>query len=993
LRETARDPRRDFMQATPREPISGFLSDLAASLYSAERTQTLQGIARFFDVPELSRTLDRISYGEPITNIGKANVPLIPDDTAAAAMLIAPLASPAARFGAKAGRLGVKVIGQEIADRVATGQSLLPKQVPQPRAAMFAVEPSPSMAAADESSAVRQQLTAKMQALLAQKKVATSAEEVGAINRQIGELQAQFKTLPAVSRVAREVVEPQVTAPVSDMGFYSAAEQAAMNLERSKGTGQSFLNDLMNAPDVKKDELSWIGLDDFLKDKPNVTKQEVQDFISQNKVDLQEVRLGESFTEDPVGVSKRLAIFEKYEPEIQALYKEMDNPRYRLVNRGMGAEEYNRGVVLQNRGFRGEPLTTQEQSELEGILSRLDGNTVQEFANAEEARSVYLAMSPEERLQHSIRPVKSSTELQQEINLLQVRRDAEADRAYVIPEPALTKYQKFQLPGGENYREILLKLPQQWDKPRAAQIANEERIKALRQEMYGTSGTNEIRSEISRLQNENTALQKQISEAPIYQSSHFNEPNILAHMRVNDRVDADGKKMLLVEEIQSDWHQAGREKGYKSSNLEQRLQDTNQKIYDLNMRRSSLLDQARNITTDGPEFTNLMAEANNISPQIMRLNDELIEYQNIKKSGIPDAPFKDTWYQLSLKRLLKYAADNGYERVGLTTGKQQIDRFSNQLRQNVDEITFQTGLKLTPSEAAELQALRSQQTYMTGTERARYEYLSSNEGEYVGKGETKIKAFKGSKLTFSGTVKDGTFIDGQAQGKTVEEVLGKTMAKQIAEKQTGVLKGDNLTVGGEGMKAYYDEIYPKFLEKYGKKWGAGVGETKIRTNEVPYIDYVVTNTPFSDFTVVGVKPDGSKTIINQNANSIEEAQKLATAYKDKNLRSGEPIRYIDITPKMRESVSKGQPLFTAIPAGALGFGGLEYTDPFGNLFPQQPQPQQSSQPIPEKPQTWDAAAAQRAKMLEDMGTDPKTIWQQTGTWKGPDGKWRQEVMQ
>jgi hypothetical protein len=45
-----------------------------------------------------------------------------------------------------------------------------------------------------------------------------------------------------------------------------------------------------------------------------------------------------------------------------------------------------------------------------------------------------------------------------------------------------------------------------------------------------------------------------------------------------------------------------------------------------------------------------------------------------------------------------------------------------------------------------------------------------------------------------------------------------------------------------------------------------------------------------------------------------------------------------------------------------------------------------------KPKTWDATAAQKAKMLADMGTDPKTIWQQTGTWKGPDGKWRQELM-
>jgi hypothetical protein len=126
LRESARDPRGDFMQATPREPISGFLSDLTASLYSPERTQTLQGIARFFDVPELSRTLNRLSYGEPITNIGKANVPLIPDDTAAAAMLVAPVATQAARFGAKAGRTGAKIVGQGLAEGLATRQPMMP---------------------------------------------------------------------------------------------------------------------------------------------------------------------------------------------------------------------------------------------------------------------------------------------------------------------------------------------------------------------------------------------------------------------------------------------------------------------------------------------------------------------------------------------------------------------------------------------------------------------------------------------------------------------------------------------------------------------------------------------------------------------------------------------------------------------------------------------------------------------------------------------------
>lgn len=41
--------------------------------------------------------------------------------------------------------------------------------------------------------------------------------------------------------------------------------------------------------------------------------------------------------------------------------------------------------------------------------------------------------------------------------------------------------------------------------------------------------------------------------------------------------------------------------------------------------------------------------------------------------------------------------------------------------------------------------------------------------------------------------------------------------------------------------------------------------------------------------------------------------------------------------------------------------------------------------------TWDALAAAKAKELERAGLDAKSIWQQTGTWKGPDGKWRQEI--
>ena len=53
-----------------------------------------------------------------------------------------------------------------------------------------------------------------------------------------------------------------------------------------------------------------------------------------------------------------------------------------------------------------------------------------------------------------------------------------------------------------------------------------------------------------------------------YDSSHFDQGNIIAHVRHNDRIGPDGEKILFLEEVQSDWHQEGRSEGYKKTNKE-----------------------------------------------------------------------------------------------------------------------------------------------------------------------------------------------------------------------------------------------------------------------------------------------------------------------------------------------------------------------------------------------------------------------------------------
>jgi len=708
----------DQMQATPRGFTSGLFSDVLGrtlNMPSLPRTgipaldllyMNRNPVLNMMGVGDVQKTAERISYGQPLTT--GSGMTLKPREEAVfAGMAVAPFVGEAVNLGARAGRVGARMVGQRIAENVTMGRPNLPSMLAEPRSSLFAVEPSALM--------------------------------------------------------------PKPQAPVSELGFYSAAEQAALNLPRNKGTGQSFLNDLMKAPDVKKDELSWIGLDDFLKDKPNVTKQEVQDFIASNKIDLQEVSYGKiDFTKLPD----------------QQLQKE----------------------YVRVRGY--EPLDSDGS-----LMSREE--IIYELSGA--------------------------------------------------PATDLTRYSNYQLAGGENYREILLKLPK--ESPTTNDIATKLFGKEMR--FLSESEKDAVVAEARRIED---------TTPKDYVTTHFREPNILAHMRVNDRVDADGKKMLLVEELQSDWHQAGRERGYATKDVEKAKQEFAN--YSNELADKYDVNPAQNIA--------MYATMKGIKPEEIARYEQLQSAYAKTKDAVPDAPFKDTWYQLALKRVMKYAADNGYERVGLTTGKQQADRYK--LSNEVDEINVIGRFDARTGEKSRQVALdlKSGGSYKLGV---------NNEGIIDNVNMLEIN---------------------NLQGKKLSEVVGKDIAKKIMESNSQTIKGEGLNIGGEGMKKYYDEIYPKFLEKYGKKWDASVGETNIITEDNAWnMAEQIKQRGISD--------------AQWRALSEEDKLKLWNDIKQSVGRKQEPVRYIDITPKMKEGVKKGQPLAAAEQTPEmLASGGLDYADPFRN---------------------------------------------------------------
>ena len=224
-----------------------------------------------------------------------------------------------------------------------------------------------------------------------------------------------------------------------------------------------------------------------------------------------------------------------------------------------------------------------------------------------------------------------------------------------------TKYEQYKTPGGENYREILLKLPTQEFKPG-------DKIQGGTVNWKNVDGSYNV-----TMPDGSRRVIGLETRGDVYSSSHWpGEPNVLAHIRVQDFKTPDGKKVLLVDEIQSDWHQEGRKKGYRGQESE--------KISDEEYKRGVALQQR---SVRGEPMT---------QEEVAEMNDILQRHaQSIPGMRVPDAPFKKNWHELAMKRVLDYAAEKGYDTVAITPGAEQAKRYDLSKHINDLEWDSQTG--------------------------------------------------------------------------------------------------------------------------------------------------------------------------------------------------------------------------------------------------------------------------------------------------------------
>lgn len=395
----------------------------------------------------------------------------------------------------------------------------------------------------------------------------------------------------------------------------------------------------------------------------------------------------------------------------------------------------------------------------------------------------------------------------------------------------------YNTPGGENYREIRIKLP--------TKTLSEEEARVV---LGAKPDAKLTEADIA------FASRKGADEFTHF-AHHDKEPNVLTHLRVADHVDAEGKSGLLVDELQSDWHQQGREKGYKSGDADKAAKDFYQ--YSQQLANKYDLNPSQNLA--------MFATMKGIKPEEVAKYEQLQSAWVKTKDGVPDAPFKENWYQLGLKRAIKEAADTGKDRLYLTTGETQNKRYD--LSKQVEAITATKG-----SDSVHIQVA------LDGVN-------SKSLGNFP------------------------------LEGNSLDEAIGKELAEKIRN-QSGIgslhrkrYEGVDLQVGGEGMKQYYDKTYLNWLKKYAKEHGATVGETRLPGAFKKREDLSVKEMhDLKDDPIFGkVLDEEYLKVISENKGADNTQANVAKAWNNALKRSGgQPVYYMEITPKMRKSAEKGQ---------------------------------------------------------------------------------------
>ena len=575
--------------------------------------------------------------------------------------------------------------------------------------------------------------------------------------------------------------------------FKSAVVDAADNIP-TVASGDQIFNTIKNTTGVKQSELKWMDLEGFLKGKNKVNKDEVLEYINNNRIDVSEVKL--SNDAPAPGLSKQLRdLVDDYETRwrdsdlADAVTPNYDKYNINFTNYGSRTDSLDRVIVddavnipqdytnlsrspiLEGMDNDVELLGTgtpwknikalleqgdwlnKETNKYTGILIRVGkkNSFMPEWTNDLtfiQANGLKTQDFIVTEKQLSNLPNEYTVMTKYEIEPLELERFHLEDEIRNFNKTRMDKgnqplYERYTEPGGEDYTELVFKTK-----------TKDMTTPAILEGEFGTLANNKVKT------TQKTSVD--------FMSPHFNRPNEFAHVRFKTRELPNGKKALVVEEMQSDLLQASK--------------------------------------------TNMFQSAKAFK-----------DYDRVADKVLKDFPFKNTWYEFTIKRLSRYAADNGFDAIAIPKGSLAANRYG----QKIDKV-----------KSIIVEPFESNKAYDKGDRSIEpgftIKLLDENAEQIRFKN---IVGLPGEDGFFEQFAKDKMLSNNKSLPELQQLVL-------LAD-ETGVMQQktfDKIEVVGSGTGKFdlYDKTIPSYMKKYAKKWNAKVYDDVIQIEPTAPMDSIAT---------------------------------------------------------------------------------------------------------------------------------------------------------
>jgi hypothetical protein len=540
--------------------------------------------------------------------------------------------------------------------------------------------------------------------------------------------------------------------------FVSNAERAVEKIQQDKATPDQWLAMLTKNGGIKAGEDKWLGLSQWLKGLDGkVSKNQIQEFIAENGIRIEE---------------------EKYFEDIDLYDETLKDALNRIVGKedlDELQEEVNADAESADRYDRlGEDADSADLDEyLMDVMTERYGDDFATAFTIEDGEVLF-----------NIGPYEIDAEV--------YNNEVAGPENKAIESIRLG----YTTDGLQNKREIALTIPtiEPWNTNDRIHFGDAGYGRAVVWMRFGdatiehTNFTEEEKDEAQRIiheyDNYRNELVDKYKHGPFF-IAPFEREHPEEYAKLKDLFDrseearkvfqtneAENQRVLTIDEIQSKRHQEGREQGYISeeeADARKRAWDEYKGYVDSVAKKYNAdVDNLDKLTTDEEK-----AKAEELYRKAKEIREDLAD-------KVPDAPFEKNWSELAMKRMLRLAAEEGYDYVAWTTGEQQAERY------NLGTV------------AKRIVVRDNDGTYSVVAQGADGTFL--NEWDDITKEQ--LPNYIGKELT-----------------SKVES--GENLNERNGEK-AHIFSGQELRIGTEGMKTFYDKMLVNFMDKYCKQWGVKV---------------------------------------------------------------------------------------------------------------------------------------------------------------------------